>query len=79
MRARAARFWARSPALAASVRAWVRSPGGALFAALNANGLWVIAAALVGGAAWIGMPVRANAARVSPDKGRKENVTETFR
>jgi len=53
--------------------------GGALFAALNANGLWVIAAALVGGAAWIGMPVRANAARVSPDKGRKENVTETFR
>ncbi len=53
--------------------------GGALFAALDANGLWVIAAGLVGGATWIGIPVRAGAARASQYNGRKKNVTETFR
>lgn len=53
--------------------------GGALFAVLDANGLWVIAAGLVGGATWIGIPVRAGAARASQYNGRKKNVTETFR
>lgn len=32
--------------------------GGALFAALDADGLWVVAAALAGGAVWIGAPSR---------------------
>lgn len=36
--------------------------GGALFVAFDANGLWVVAAALAGGAAWIGTSDRAKAA-----------------
>ncbi|MEF8731546.1 MAG: MFS transporter [Candidatus Accumulibacter meliphilus] len=39
--------------------------GGALYATFDANGLWVLAVGLAGGAAWIGAPVRAGAARLN--------------
>jgi len=39
--------------------------GGALFAALDANGLWVVAAALAAGAAWIGAPALLPRARIA--------------
>jgi predicted MFS family arabinose efflux permease len=55
--------------------------GGALFAVLGADGLWVVAAGLTAGAAWFGVPARSGGARVRvpPGTRREARITDDLR